>query len=101
MENISLVWLKRDLRLNDHDALSGALKTKKKVLLLYVFEDVLINDHHYSKTQFDFIKESLRDINQTLKKHKTIVCIAKGNIIKVLESISKQFIIKCIHVTST
>ncbi len=97
MENISLVWLKRDLRLNDHDALSGALKTKKKVLLLYVFEDVLINDHHYSKTHFDFIKESLRDINQNLKKHKTIVCIAKGNIVKVLESISKQFIIKCIH----
>jgi len=97
MERISIVWLKRDLRLNDHDALSGALKTKKRVLFLYVFEDILINDQHYSKRHFDFVKESLRDMNQNLKKYKTIVCIAQGNIIKVLESISKQFIINTVH----
>ena len=35
---ISIVWLKRDLRLEDHEALCSALNSNNKVLLLYVAE---------------------------------------------------------------
>ncbi len=41
----ALVWLKRDLRLHDHDALYAALKNHKKCLLLYVFETDVFSDH--------------------------------------------------------
>ena len=56
-----------------------------------------IRDRHYSSRHFNFIKESIRDINKELKNYKTVVCLAKGDIIKILASISRKFKIKTIH----
>ena len=38
---ISIVWLKRDLRLDDHEAICSALNSNNKVLLLYVAENTM------------------------------------------------------------
>ena len=96
-EPIHIVWLKRDLRLYDHKPILEAIKSKKRVILLYVFEDILFKDPHYSSRHFNFIKESIRDINKQLKNYKTVVCLANGDIIKILASISRKFKIKTIH----
>jgi len=71
--SINVVWFKRDLRLEDNEALFNALNTNRKTLLLYVFEPLLLNDEHYSERHFNFIKESLRDINKALEKYNTKV----------------------------
>ena len=47
-KHINVVWLKRDLRLQDNEAIFNATKTNIPTLLLYVFEKSLINDSHYS-----------------------------------------------------
>ena len=47
--SIAVVWLKRDLRLEDHEALTAALENNKLVLLLYVAEDFLLEDPHFSE----------------------------------------------------
>jgi deoxyribodipyrimidine photo-lyase len=36
-EEIHIVWFKRDLRLQDNEAIQNALKANKRVLFLYVF----------------------------------------------------------------
>ena len=72
-ERINVVWLKRDLRLYDNEAISDALKSGKRTLLLYAFEHILLNDDHYSQRHFNFIKESLRDINEQLKRRNSKV----------------------------
>ena len=97
LEPINIVWLKRDLRLEDHNALAEAINSKKRVLLLYVFENILFEDPHYSPRHFDFIKESLRDMNQRLISYKTAVCVAQGELIEILDAISKKFNIETIH----
>ena len=97
LEPIHIVWLKRDLRLEDHNALAEAINSKKRVLLLYVFENILFEDPHYSPRHFDFIKESLRDMNQRLISYKTAVCVAQGELIEILDAISKKFNIETIH----
>jgi deoxyribodipyrimidine photo-lyase len=97
LEPIHIVWLKRDLRLDDHKPISEAINSKKRVLILYVFEDILFKDPHYSNRHFNFIKESIRNINKQLKIYKTIVCITQGDFIKILEAISKNFKIQTIH----
>ncbi|MFT7252281.1 MAG: deoxyribodipyrimidine photo-lyase, partial [Flavobacterium sp.] len=45
---MNIVWLKRDLRLTDNEALFNALSSGRKVLLLYIFEPSLQKDIHYS-----------------------------------------------------
>jgi deoxyribodipyrimidine photo-lyase len=72
-ESINVVWLKRDLRLQDNEAISNALKSSKRTLIFYAFEFMLLNDEHYSERHFNFIKESLKDLNAQLKTHNTKV----------------------------
>lgn len=72
-EHINVVWLKRDLRLQDNEAISNALSTGKRTLLLYVFENLLLNDDHYSERHFNFIKESIRDLNTQLQPYNSKV----------------------------
>lgn len=64
--SIAVVWLKRDLRLSDHEALFNAAQSGKPVLLLYCFEPLLLNDPHYSQRHWNFVSQSLQDIRSRL-----------------------------------
>ena len=68
---IVIVWFKRDLRLEDNEAINSAIASNKLVLLLYVFENSLIQNDHFSKRHLNFIKQSLADLNQRLAKFNT------------------------------
>ena len=66
-EEIVIVWFKRDLRLQDNEAIQNALKTNKRILFLYVFENSLIDDPHYDIRHWNFIKQSIVALNDELK----------------------------------
>ncbi len=92
--SIVVVWLKRDLRLMDHEALSSALATKKPILMLYVADDSLISSNYFSHRHFNFIKQSLEDLNKRLNLYNTEVLSVSGEIVSIIESINKEFVIK-------
>ena len=96
-EHINVVWLKRDLRLQDNEAISNALKTGKPTLLLYVFEHILLNDEHYSERHFNFIKESLRDINEQLRPFNTKVLTVASDIQSAFNLIQEFYKIDAIY----
>lgn len=80
-EHIAIVWLKRDLRLQDNKAIFNALKSGKRVLLLYVFENLLMNDSHYSERHWNFIKESIVDLNEKLKPYNSKILTVHSDVI--------------------
>jgi deoxyribodipyrimidine photo-lyase len=86
-----VVWFKRDLRLQDNEAVSNALKSNKPTLLLYVFEPSLENDGHYSKRHWDFIKQSLVDINDQLLIHNSKVLIVSSETINAFNIIQEFY----------
>ena len=67
-ETMDVVWLKRDLRLDDNEAISNALASENRVLFVYIFEDSLKKDRHYAARHWNFIKQSIENINDRLKK---------------------------------
>ncbi|MHA7843186.1 MAG: cryptochrome/deoxyribodipyrimidine photo-lyase family protein [Winogradskyella sp.] len=95
--HINVVWLKRDLRLQDNEAIANALKTEKPTLLLYVFEHFLLNDNHYSERHFNFIKESIRDINKQLKDHNSKVLTVTSDIQTAFNLIQEFYKIDAIY----
>jgi deoxyribodipyrimidine photo-lyase len=96
-ESIHIVWLKRDLRLEDNEAITNALASNKRVLLLYAFEDTLINDHHYSERHWNFIKQSLEDINEGLKVYNTKVLAVNSEVIPCFNQLQNYFKIDHIY----
>ena len=86
-----MVWLKRDLRLNDNEAIYNALHSGQRVLLLYVFENILLNDPHYSARHWNFIKQSLQDINNSLKPFDTEVMVVTGDLASVFNQLMNHY----------
>jgi len=96
-EHINVVWLKRDLRLQDNEAISNALKTGKRTLLFYVFEHILLNDNHYSERHFNFIKESLRDLNEQLQPYKTKVLTVTSDITSAFNQLQEFYKVDTVY----
>ena len=92
-EHLNVVWLKRDLRLSDHEPLANALKSGK-TLLYYAFEPELIADAHYDERHWRFVLQSIEDINQQLLAFNAKVYVYLGDAIKGLIEINEHFTIK-------
>ncbi|MEY2868141.1 MAG: hypothetical protein RIR01_559, partial [Bacteroidota bacterium] len=90
-KHINVVWLKRDLRLQDNEAIFNATKTATPTLLLYVFEKSLENDPHYSQRHWNFIKQSLVDINKQLKKLNTHVLAVSSEVAHVFNTLQEIY----------
>ncbi len=89
--HMHVVWLKRDLRLEDNEAIFNALATGKQVLLLYVFEQMLIDDKHYSERHWDFIKQSLIDLNSQLQPYNSKILVVKSDMIAVVNQLLTNY----------
>jgi len=96
-QNLSIVWLKRDLRLDDNEAITNALNLNQNVLLLYIFEDFLLQDKHYSKRHWDFVKQSLEDLNLQLSRFNSKVLIINSKIEKAVKTLQDSFNITHIY----
>lgn len=90
---INVVWLKRDLRLSDHQPLASAVESGL-TLLFYVFEPNLVNDPHYDLRHWRFVWQSIQDLNRQLARFNTQVYLFYGDAQAGLESIQQQFNIK-------
>ncbi|MEO8774618.1 MAG: deoxyribodipyrimidine photo-lyase [Gelidibacter sp.] len=85
--HINLVWLKRDLRLEDNEAIFNAIHSGRKVLLVYVFEKTLVYDKHYSARHWDFVKQSLVDLNTRLLPYNSKILIVDSDIIATVNQL--------------
>ena len=94
---INLVWLKRDLRLRDHEALFNASKSGMPVLLIYIIEPILVDDPHYDIRHWRFICQSLQDMNQQLSQFNSQLLIVQGEVTSVFEQLNTTLPIKHIY----
>ena len=85
---IQLVWLKRDLRLDDHRPILEACQTGPTVVL-YVFEPKLWAMPEMDRSHFDFIVESLQDLSSRLCKIGGRLAIRVGELPEVLIDIAR------------
>ncbi|GAA4301028.1 cryptochrome/deoxyribodipyrimidine photo-lyase family protein [Aestuariibaculum suncheonense] len=90
-QNLNVVWLKRDLRLEDNEAVANAIATNHRVLLLYVFEDFLLQDPHYSERHWNFVKQSLEDLNRSLYIYNSKVLAIYSSIENAIQSLQKNY----------
>lgn len=94
---INVVWLKRDLRLEDNEAIFNALTSGKRTLLLYAFETMLTEDNHYSERHWNFIKESIRDLNEQLKPYNSIIFTVEADIITTINQLMERYTIRDVY----
>ena len=93
-KKINIVWLKRDLRLQDHEPLWYSENSELDYLILYIFEPNLINYGDTSLIHYQFIYESIYKMNMVLKKFNREVITLYGKSIDIFKFILTQFEVK-------
>jgi deoxyribodipyrimidine photo-lyase len=81
---VNLVWLKRDLRLQDHEPLKFAIDSEFPTILLYIFEPSLINSDDSDVRHWRFVWKSLLDIKSQLTDCQSLT-ILYGDALDVFE----------------
>jgi len=65
-QEISIVWLKRDLRWTDHEALYMAQNQGLPILLIYCFEPSMMQNEDSDIRHWRFVYQSLQDMQKKL-----------------------------------
>ena len=72
---LNIVWLKRDLRTQNHEPLFYAEKAKEDYIIIYIFEPSAIKYKDCSTRHLQFNYLSIISINNTLKPYnREIAC---------------------------
>jgi len=90
--NNSLVWLRRDLRLYDHNALFQALKNSKAVYCCFIF-DIKILEKLSSKNdrRIDFIWHALKEIKADLNSLGSDLIVEVGDPVILIPSLILKY----------
>ncbi len=86
---MNVVWFKRDLRVEDHEALSEAAKAGL-VLPLYILEPELWQQPDMGYRHYIFLHESLKDLNTALQALGQRLIIKVGDAVSVLQDIHER-----------
>ena len=86
---LHIVWLKRDLRLNDHAPLAFAA-SRGPLLLLYVVEPEVFEAADFAPQHWGFIRESLLELRNSLQPYQLRLLVRYGEMTAVLTALKHE-----------
>jgi deoxyribodipyrimidine photo-lyase len=102
LKNGSLVWLRRDLRLDDNNAISKAISLKRNFAICFVFDKTILNpllseplankdsNHFVIDNRISFIYDSLKELDENLKKMGSRLIVKHGFSTLVIPELVKK-----------
>ena len=90
-ERITLVWLKRDLRLKDHAPLQKAMELGLPTIIFYAWEPKLLDAEDYSNRHWNFIAESLQEISEKFSMHGLHLLQVRAEAIDFLTALQQKY----------
>lgn len=99
-KEITIFWFKRDLRMEDNEALAAALASPLPTLLIYIYEPIIWADKHYDNRHRNFVRESLLDLNRSLIHLNTKILSVTDEVIPFFTAIQEKFQIAEVYSTA-
>ncbi len=96
-DNINIVWLKRDLRTQDHAALHAAEKAGIPYRIIYIFEPSLTGHPDTSQRHLQFNYHALLEMNNRLKPYQREVDIYYAEALEVFRHLLKTYRVNSVY----
>jgi len=100
MPSTAVVWLRRDLRLHDHPALSAAASEHDHVIPLFVLDARLLQGRFASGPRTAFMLGSLRELDAELRRRGGALCVRSGRPEEVVARVAREAGAAAVHWTS-
>jgi deoxyribodipyrimidine photo-lyase len=97
MSDLILLWLRRDLRLNDHTALNAALDRGAQVIPVFIFDPRLLQGRHFSPARLKFLLANLESLDKRLREFGSRLIIRTGEPAGVLRALVEQTGAAAVH----
>ncbi|MFK8059630.1 MAG: deoxyribodipyrimidine photo-lyase [Polaribacter sp.] len=94
---INIFWFRRDLRLEDNCGLFHALKSDKKVIPIFIFDDEILSKLPKDDARVSFIHQELENIYIELKKVGSSLAVFYGKPIDVYSKLSEKHTIDTVY----
>lgn len=95
-KKVSIFWFRRDLRLHDNTGLIQALKEKHPVLLLFIFDQNILDELPKNDARVGFIHSQLDEIHKKLVPHSGIL-IQHGTPVEIWNKLLAEYDIQSVH----
>ncbi len=90
----SIIWFRRDLRINDHPALLAAIESSAQIIPLFILDKKQI-DEAGSKL-LAYMSQSLRKLDESLGNKLHII---EGDQVEVLSTLIKKYGVEQVHIS--
>lgn len=96
-KEVSIFWLRRDLRLDDNAALYHALHSGKPVLPVFIFDEKILSklENKHDK-RVDFIHRTLTELKSELKKLGSDLLVFHGTPFRVYKKLISEYSVKSV-----
>jgi deoxyribodipyrimidine photo-lyase len=92
-----LVWIRRDLRLQDHHAMSLALKDASEVYITFNFDSKIIDQLPHADRRIQFIHDSLIEIETELQKRGSSLIVSYGDPLIELPKLAQELKVDALY----
>ncbi len=91
-ESLSLVWLRRDLRLHDNAALYYALKSGRPVLPVFIFDRTILDGlEDRLDRRVEFLVQEVNRLHDELAKMGSTIIVRYGHPVEVWKELIQQY----------
>jgi len=97
MQEVSVFWFRRDLRIDDNAGLWKALKSGQPVLPIFIFDrNILDKLEERSDARVSFIHQSITAINSQLKEYGSALHVFYSTPMEVMQDLSQKYEVKSV-----
>jgi deoxyribodipyrimidine photo-lyase len=90
MKKLSIVWLRRNLRVEDNKVIAEALRNSETILPIYVFDIKILSKYpNPTDRRLSFIANILYDLNLEFQKYDGELTVFYGNSTKIVPKLAK------------
>ena len=95
MNSRSILWFRRDLRINDHPALLAALAESDEIIPVFIIDPTLIKTA--GDKRLAYLAQSLRHLDESLNNSLQVLV---GDQITVLKELQKKYNAESVHISA-
>lgn len=94
MQDVSVCWLRRDLRIYDHRALSRCLASQFPSLCVFIFDPEILKFLPKEDRRVDFIFQALQEMQTHLRRLGSSLLVMHGGVVECHKKILKDYNVK-------
>jgi deoxyribodipyrimidine photo-lyase len=91
----SIIWFRRDLRINDHPALLAAIESAEQVIPLFILDKKQIDEA--GEKLLAYMGQSLRALDESLGNRLHII---EGDQVQVLKELIAEYGVEEVHISA-